>query len=138
MLEKTMQYQYMYRLLWDRPNVVCLEFTKLQGFRSLLERVCGVMSYFEYLSLCDFVSFPGLLSTLILKEKGLKVMQHCHQWVLIPIQLHLCGTNPPVPSWTISESQTCAQNNSSLSQQNEQWESNKLATRNGAVKPSIY
>ncbi len=33
--------------------------------------------------------------------KGIKVMQHCHQWVLIPIYLHLCGTNPSVHSRTI-------------------------------------
>lgn len=28
-------------------------------------------------------------------------VQHCHQWALIPIYFHLCGTNPSVHSWTI-------------------------------------
>lgn len=35
------------------------------------------------------------------RGKGFKVMQHCQQWVVIPIYLHLCGTNPSVHSQTI-------------------------------------
>lgn len=72
---------------------------RVSQFSSPSLRVCVV---FKYLSLLGCVPISGLLSTSFLRGKKLfMAVQHCHQWVLIPIYLHLCGTNPSVHSWTI-------------------------------------